>query len=126
GDQPLRQQYSEAIARRVALNRVLDYLAKVKLTPEIDPEFYRYQQGLVKGQLTSVEEEIEKLQNLHPQLRQLNMEQLREKLLDIEADTYAEFIRAGKLNTNLSPLLQGILADSLEEEMIENRNFANG
>ncbi len=126
GDQPLRQQYSEAIARRVALNRVLDYLAKVKLTPEIDPEFYRYQQGLVKGQLTSVEEEIEKLQNLHPQLRQLNMEQLREQLLDIEADTYAEFIRAGKLNTNLSPLLQGILADSLEEEMIENRNFANG
>ena len=38
------------------------------------------------------------------------MEQLNEQLLDIEADTYAEFIRAGKLNGNLSPVLQEIIA----------------
>jgi hypothetical protein len=28
------------------------------------------------------------------------MEQLNEQLLDVEADTYAEFVRAGKLITN--------------------------
>ncbi len=115
GDQPLRQEYSELLARRVALNRVLDYLAKLDLSPEVDPEFYRYEKELVKGQLNSVEEKIEKLQREHPQLRSLDMEQLRETLLDIEADTYAEFIRAGRLNKNLSPLLQEILAEAPEK-----------
>ncbi|MFW6359877.1 MAG: Na+/H+ antiporter [Chroococcales cyanobacterium] len=113
GDQPLRQKYSEAIARRVALNRVLDYLEKNKeLGLETDSEFLRYEQGLVRGQLNSVEEEIEKLIRQNPQLRSQNMEQLREELLDVEADTYAEFIRAGRLTKNLSPLLQEILSEA--------------
>lgn len=115
GDRPMRQEYSELLARRVALKRVLDYLAKLDISPDIDSEFYRYERELVKGQLASVEEEIAKLQKQHPQLRSLDMEQLREQLLDIEADTYAEFIRAGRLNTNLSPLLQQILAESSEK-----------
>ena len=117
GDQPLRQEYSELLARRVALNRVLNYLSQLDLTPDVDSEFYRYEQELVKGQLKSVEEEISKLQREHPQLRSLDMEQLREQLLDIEADTYAEFIRAGRLNNNLSPLLQEILVEATEREV---------
>ena len=116
GDQPIRQQYSEAIARRVALNRVLNYLLEAGKESEIDPEFYRYELQLVQGQLKGIEEEIEKLQNQYPQLRSLNMQQLREKLLDIEADTYAELIRAGRLNNRLSPVLQEILAESTEDE----------
>ncbi|PSP10664.1 MAG: sodium:proton antiporter [Cyanobacteria bacterium SW_11_48_12] len=111
GDQPQRQRYSEALARRVALKRVLKYLSETELSPEIEPDYYRYQQELVQEQLQSVEEEIETLQNEYPQLRSLTMEQLREQLLDIEADTYAEFIRTGRLNRNLSPLLQETLAD---------------
>ena len=110
GDQPLRQQYSEATARRTALRRVLNYLSELDAAPEVDSEFYRYEQQLVKGQLQGVEEEITILLRDHPQLRELDMEQLREQLLDIEADTYAEFIRAGRLSTNLSPLLQEVLA----------------
>lgn len=116
GDQPLKQKFSELLARRVALNRVIKYLADIDLdlSPEIDPEFYRYQKSLVQGQLHSVESEIEKLQTESPQLKELTMEQLREKLLDIEADTYAEFIRSGKLNSNLSPVMQGIIAEAGE------------
>jgi CPA1 family monovalent cation:H+ antiporter len=83
---------------------------------EIDQEFYRYELNLVQGQLKSIEEEIEKLQNQYPQLRALNMQQLREKLLDIEADTYAELIRAGRLNNRLSPVMQEILTESTEDE----------
>jgi CPA1 family monovalent cation:H+ antiporter len=116
GEQPIRQQYSEAIARRIALNRVLNYLLEAGKESEIDPEFYRYELQLVQGQLKGIEEEIEKLQNQYPQLRSLNMQQLREKLLDIEADTYAELIRAGRLNNRLSPVLQEILAESTEDE----------
>lgn len=115
GDQPLRQEYSELLARRVALKRVEDYLKKLDKSPDIDDEFYRYERGLVEGQITIVEQKIEDLQNKYPQLRSLDMEQLRETLLDIEADTYAEFIRAGRLNSNLSPLLQEILVEAQEK-----------
>lgn len=114
GDQPLRQNYSELLARRVALKRVLDYLAKLEKSPEVDPEFFSYEQHLVKQQLKNVEDAIQNLNDSYPQLQLLTMEQLRETLLDIEADTYAEFIRSGRLTTNLSPVLQEILAESKE------------
>jgi len=117
GDQPLRDQYSEAVARRVAFKRVLTYLSEAGKEAEVDPEFLRYELQLVQGELHSVEEEIEKLQNQYPQLRSFAMEQLREKLLDIEANTYAEFIRAGRLNNRLSPLLQETLVESIEDEI---------
>jgi CPA1 family monovalent cation:H+ antiporter len=115
GDQPIRQNYSELLARRVALKRVLDHLAKLDKSPDVDPEFFSMERSLVKEQLKNVEDQIQKLNDSYPQLQLLTMEQLRETLLDIEADTYAEFIRSGRLTTNLSPVLQEILAESREE-----------
>lgn len=114
GDRVQRRTYSELLARRTALERVLEQINAVRPSPNIDEEFKKYQKGLVQGQLDSVNQEIIQLQQSYPQLRSLEQEQLREQLLEVEADTYAEFIRAGKLNKNLSPLLQEIL--SKEEE----------
>ena len=111
GDQPLRQEYMELFARRIALRRVDDYLSKLDDSPEIQTEFYRYEKDLVTGQLDSIETQITTLQKEYPDLRTLDMETLREKLLDIEADTYAEFIRAGRLNKNLSPVLLEIFTE---------------
>jgi CPA1 family monovalent cation:H+ antiporter len=112
GDQPLRQEYSELLARRTALKRVINFLATTDVAPEIEPEFHRYQQGLVKGELESIEAKIAKMQKEHSNLRSLAREQFKEQLLDLEADTYAELIRVGKLNNNLSPLLQEIMAQA--------------
>jgi monovalent cation:H+ antiporter, CPA1 family len=108
GDRPLRLQYSELLARRVALTRVLDYLAKLDNSPGIDAELYFKEKELIQEQLKTVEASIEQLQSENDRLRSIDMEQLREQLLEIEADTYAEFIRAGRLNNNPSPLLQEI------------------
>lgn len=121
GDRPQRQKYSEALARRVALNNVLNYLAQLETSATIDPEFCRYQQGLVKGQLKSLDEEIYQLQVMNPQLQSLELERLREKLLDIEADTYAELIRAGHLDRNLSPLLKEVMDEAIERVMHEEK-----
>ena len=112
GDQALKQEYSELLARRVALNNVLDFLKKIKLerSPEIDPEFLAYEQKLITGQLRTVEEKITESQQQNPEFKTLSMEKLREMLLDIEADTYAELISKGVLNDNLSPILQEIIA----------------
>ena len=110
GDRAQRQSYSQLIARRSALERVLQYVNAVKPSPSIDEEFKHYQKGLVEGQLKRVEEEISQLQKSYPQLQSLEQDQLREQLLDIEAETYAELIRAGKLDKNLSPLLQDVLS----------------
>jgi CPA1 family monovalent cation:H+ antiporter len=109
GNEPLRQKYTEAIARRAALLRVLDRLKQVDKRPEIEPEFYRYQTALVKGQLDSLQAEINQLQQEYPQMQEYAIEQLRDELLAIEADTYAEFVRAGQLNNELSPFLQKVL-----------------
>jgi len=110
GDRAQRRNYRELIARRSALERVLQHLDAVKPSPSIDEEFKNYQRGLVQGQLESVNQEITQLQQSYPQLRSLEQEQLRDQLLEVEAETYAELIRAGKLNNNLSPLLQEVLA----------------
>ncbi|VEP11243.1 Na(+)/H(+) antiporter ApNhaP [Hyella patelloides LEGE 07179] len=112
GDQALKQEYSELLARRTALKRVLEYLDITDNVYDIDPEFLRYQKGLVKGELQSIEDRISKMKREHDNLRSLSREQLKEQLLDIEADTYAELIRAGQLNENLSPVLQEIMVEA--------------
>lgn len=105
GDQPLRQQFSEAIARLAALKRVLQQMTQMQ-RPAVEPEFYRYQEALVKGEIARLETEIDQLQDEHPDLRTFAAEQFKSELLAIEADTYAEFVRAGRLNRELVPFLQ--------------------
>ncbi|MBH8555601.1 sodium:proton antiporter [Nostocaceae cyanobacterium CENA357] len=108
GDAPLREQYLELAARNVALKRVLQYL-QIDQRPGIDPEFYRYQETLIKGEIEDLQIKIDKLQNEYPNLQSFSTEQFRGELLAIEADTYAEFVRAGRLNKELAPMLQDVL-----------------
>jgi len=115
GDQPLRQEYLELVARRVALNRVKTYLSESVRKQEIDSEFYRYQVELVNGELETVQTRIDKLLAEHSQLLELSMELLREELVDIEAETYAEFVRSGRLNSQLSPILWEVMEEKDEE-----------
>ncbi len=121
GDQPLRQQYSEVLARRIALNRVRNYLEEGLNTTEIDSDLWRYQTKLIDSQLTTINNEIKELRSNHPELETLELEQLQETMLDIEADTYAEFIRSGRLNENLSPIMQQVLIEADQKTIdIEN------
>ncbi|MFQ4144231.1 Na+/H+ antiporter [Chlorogloeopsis sp. ULAP02] len=113
GDQPLRQQYLELVARQTALKRVLKYLEQIEERPGLDPEFYRYQETLIKGELRRLEEQIDKLQDEYPNLQTFTAQQLRMELLAVEADTYAEFVRSGRLNQELAPLLEDVLEDEL-------------
>ena len=106
GNQPLRQRYTEAIARQTALQRVLQYLEKIETRPGIEPEFYRYQTALVQGELTCLQTEIDQLLDENPNLQNFIVEQVQSELRAIEAETYAEFVRAGQLNQELSPFLQ--------------------
>jgi CPA1 family monovalent cation:H+ antiporter len=118
GDQSLQQEYMETIARRVALNRVINYLSDLVRKQEIDPEYYRYQAEFVQRELKGLQEKIDKMQAEHSQLVELDMELLREQLVDIEAETYAEFIRAGKLNKNISPLLAEVFEKRDTDESV--------
>ena len=106
GNQPIRQRYAEVIARQTALQRVLQYLETIEKRLGLDPEFYRYQMTLVQGELSSLDIEIEQLLDEHPDLQNFVMDQVRSELQAIEAETYAEFVRAGQLNQELSPFLQ--------------------
>jgi CPA1 family monovalent cation:H+ antiporter len=120
GDQPLYQIYSELLARKVALQRVLDYLKKLEPTTVVPAEDYRYEEELVIGQLKSCQEKLQNLQDEYPKLRENSLEQLRETLLDIEADTYAEFTRVGRLDKHVSPVLQEVLIKAQDDELRSN------
>lgn len=104
--QPLQQEFSDAIARLSALRRVLQHLDRSGDRPAIEPEFYRYQESLIKGEILRLEEAINTLQDEHPDLRTFAAEQFKLELLAVEADTYAELVRAGQLNRELAPFLQ--------------------
>ena len=73
---------------------------------------------MVLGQLESCNEKLQKLGNEHPELRAISLEKLRETLFDIEADTYSEFIRSGRLDKQVSPVLQEILVKAQDEEIV--------
>jgi CPA1 family monovalent cation:H+ antiporter len=111
GDQPIRTEYSALIARQIALTKVSNYLQQTERFPDIDPELYHQKKALVASQLEEAKNQVEKLLQEHPQLKDVASEQFSETLLDIEAKTYAELIRAGRLNENLVP----ILAEGVEE-----------
>ncbi|MEL7242530.1 MAG: Na+/H+ antiporter [Cyanobacteria bacterium J06643_5] len=113
GDQPLRQEYMKLVARESALRRVLTYLDEVDdERPGLDLEFCRYQEALIKGELKNIKDRIDKMQDEYPSLREFASEQLRNELLSVEADTYAEFVRNGRLNQELAPLLQEVLEEN--------------
>ncbi|HLP88112.1 MAG TPA: sodium:proton antiporter [Nostocaceae cyanobacterium] len=107
----LRDRYLEYVARFVALERVLNYL-KSDQRPGVDPEFYRYQEKLITNEIDDLKGDIEQLQNEYPNLKTFTSEQFRQELLSIEADTYAEFVRSGRLNKELAPMLREVLQSS--------------
>jgi len=103
--QALQRAYLEATARREALQRVLQHLDQVHRpgTAGIDGDRI----ALVQTQLHLLDAEIDRLQQ-QPQLQAVSQHQLYEELLAIEAGTYAELLREGRLDHQLSPLLQDV------------------
>lgn len=109
GDQPTRQKHTRLVAHRVALNRVLDRLHQLIERQEIDETLARHQIALVKGQLEEIQADLATLKQSNPEILVYAAEQVRDELLAIESNTYAEFIRTGQLNDELAPLLEGLL-----------------
>ena len=112
GDEPIRKSYEELLAKKLAMQRVLEFLDKADYSLEPNAAIYDQRKQLVKSKLEEVELAINQLQNEYPQIKTLDYEQLGEQLLNIETDTYAELIRSGRLDSNPYPILKEILADS--------------
>lgn len=112
GDQSIRQQYLAVIARQAALSRVRQRLSDIEQQPGVEPEFYLKQVSLVEEELNRLQAEINQFSKNYPDLQTIVAEQLQAELLAIEADTYAEFVRSGRLNHEL-PLFLG--SEAIEE-----------
>ncbi|MCL1463827.1 cation:proton antiporter [Argonema galeatum] len=107
-DRTQRQEYLEAIARRVTINRILNHLSQAAISPEIEPEYYQQLTDRLQEQLDSVQKEIDQLYARHPQIQEFTVDQLQKDLVAIEDDTYAEFVRKGWLNESPSSLLDDV------------------
>lgn len=110
GDRVVQRQFVENVARHTAFNRMLERLQVMKHRPMMEEEMYRYQTALVEGQIRTLEEDIKQSVQQHPRLREFVIDQINDELQTIEAETYAEFVRLGLLETELSPLLEEVLA----------------
>ncbi|PSN14503.1 sodium:proton antiporter [filamentous cyanobacterium CCP5] len=115
GEKPHQQEYRQMRAHRLALTRVMQRLEEIDTQGGANPEFLGYQKALVEGQLEEVQDKLRRLEEQIPEIQEYAAEELREDLLAIEADTYAELIRSGQLKDELTPLLQGLLPDRIGE-----------
>jgi CPA1 family monovalent cation:H+ antiporter len=66
----------------------------------------------VTGELKRLTAEVEQLQTEYPNLKDFSAEQLKQELLTVEANTYAELVQKGQLNRELAPFLQEMLTES--------------
>lgn len=105
----VEQQYSEEVARRVALQRILQYLSDAVRRQEIDPETYSNKAEEIQNQLVAIGTEVAQLKTKYPELSDLETQQLRNKLVAIELDTYAELTRMGQLEDPLPSVLKNQL-----------------
>ncbi|MGL5035669.1 MAG: cation:proton antiporter [Microcystaceae cyanobacterium] len=111
GDRRLREDYAELLARQAALQRVLDYLDKLILAGDFNPELCESKRVLVANQLGIVEKNLKNQQQNNPKVEGLMIKQLEENLVNLEADTYAELIRSGRLTEDLNPILEDIFQE---------------
>ena len=114
GDQAIREEYSELIARQIALHRILKYLEQPDGFPDLNYELYQCKREVVLQELNKAKNRLQDLIQTSPELQSIVAEQFEETLLDIEADTYAELMRVGRLNMNLVPLLTKEIVKSEE------------
>ena len=81
-------------------------IGEIDRHPGIEPDFYQYQVSLAQGELTRLQTELADLQHDYPDIQTIIAEQLRDELLAIEAETYAELVQAGRLDRELSLLME--------------------
>lgn len=113
---PLRDRYLELISRQAALNRVLDYLQQSASKVGIEPATHEAKEAEVRQQLAILQDESSKLCQQDPDLLKIGAQQLQQDLFAIEAATYTEFVRSGRLDQELPGLLDPIHQQTASQE----------
>ncbi len=103
-DRSLQQKYLELIARRDALNHVLQYLTQ-KTHPDIEAHQLQQQIAITQMQLDTFQQDINRLRDQHPALQALSTQTHQEKLLALEMSVYHQYMQAGLLEQPLLPVL---------------------
>jgi CPA1 family monovalent cation:H+ antiporter len=110
GDQKVKQDYQKLLARQSALKRVIYYLDHLPKNAADTVALPSGQRNAIDKQIELIESQLNQLKEQNSQLENLMQQQLQETLLDLEVDTYAEWIRVGRLSQDLSPLLAEVFA----------------
>lgn len=114
---PLRDRYLELISRQVAMNRVLDYLQQPASQVGIELATHQAKAAEVRQKLAQLQDESYKLCQQDPDLLEIGAQQLQRDLFGIEAETYTEFVRSGRLTQEPPGLLDPVnqhMADAIE------------
>lgn len=111
-NQAERQEYLEAITRRVSLSRILNHLSQAAIRPQIEPAYYQELTTRLQEENKKVQEKIDNLYKENPQLQEFTINHVHQDIAAIENDTYAEFVRKGWLKEVPSSILSDVLKES--------------
>jgi len=107
-DQQIHTQYLQLLARRTALQQVLDHLTQPPIAASGDPQAVGPELEFVKTQLEQSQRQLDTLQQTYPQLADYLRQQRRETLVAIETATYADFVQQGYLKSLPDPILSQV------------------
>lgn len=110
----IQQRYQEILARQTALNRALQALEQMSLRPILDPELYQQSTQKVQAELNHLIAEGAALRQVEPGLTELGLAQISAELTAIEAKTYLELSRVGRVERELEPILREVLLQPKE------------
>ncbi len=113
--EPGVEVYLEAVARKVALGRVLEEIENLSARHGAGTEFISAHAQPIRQQFAELEDSIDQLRSAHPHLQQLASARARQELLTIESDLYTDYLRSGLLSRKLSPLLPELLRGTDQE-----------
>jgi len=104
-DQHVHTQYLQLLARRTALQQVLDHLTQPPSAASGVSGDDGQELEFVNTQLAQIQQEMTTLQQTYPQLKDYLRQQRQETLVAIETATYADFVRQGYLKSLPAPIL---------------------
>ena len=113
-NQVLQAKYLQLLAQRSAIEQVLNRVENMATKSEIKLNFQKDMAKALAKKQTKIEADIKDLQEQNPDLRDIPTQQLTNELIDLEADTYARLIRAGKLKEFPELLMPEMLLEKSE------------
>ena len=97
------EEYHEQAARHEALHQIEQYLLQPQTQRELHPKLCESYLSFVSQKLQVLEQDMDLIQQQHPHLQSLSLNQHQAKMLELETQVYSRYRQAGLIKTSPPP-----------------------